>query len=368
MSWEDEQSPWSKQVRDRWFFGALAVSLAAMVYLFSPYLTVLLFAVVVVVVTWPVYAAILPRVRGNRFAASLLSMGALIALIFGPLGLLLYLFVSEGLATYHELRIFLSGEQLEVWARAAQESVAGPAVQDLMARFLPEDFDLVGAVIGPVQAGLSAVVNASASVLPALIQTTVETVIHALLFLFSVFSLYMEGPALVKVMMRLSPVDDRYEVRLLEVFRQFANNMVVGSLATAVAQGVVAGIGFGIAGVDRLVFLGILSGVFSFVPVVGVAVVWVPVSIYVGFSFGWGWGLFVVLWSALITGTVDNVLKPMFLRGSSNIHPLLIFLAVFGGMSWMGLPGALVGPMIVAMFLALYTIYVEDFLGLHEEE
>ena len=79
---------------------------------------------------------------------------------------------------------------------------------------------------------------------------------------------------------------------------------------------------------------------------------------------GWGWALFIALWSGLLTASVDNLVKPFFLRGDSHIHPLLIFLGVFGGLSWMGVPGVLVGPLIVVFFVALYTIYVEDFLHL----
>ena len=82
---------------------------------------------------------------------------------------------------------------------------------------------------------------------------------------------------------------------------------------------------------------------------------------------GWAWAGFLIAWSVLFTGTVDNVVKPLFLRGSSDIHPLLIFLAVFGGMAWMQLPGILVGPVLVAFFLSLYTIYCEDYLGIPPE-
>ena len=83
---------------------------------------------------------------------------------------------------------------------------------------------------------------------------------------------------------------------------------------------------------------------------------------------GWGWAIFVVVWSIVFTGTVDNLARPLFMRGSTDIHPLLVFLSVFGGMYWMGIPGVLVGPVIVAFFLALYTIYLQDFLGFSDSE
>jgi predicted PurR-regulated permease PerM len=192
--------------------------------------------------------------------------------------------------------------------------------------------------------------------------------IDAVIFVLAVVTFFMEGPRALQAATRLSPMDDAYEERLFFVFREFANNLVIGSIATAAIQGAVAAVGYGLAGVERILFAGILTGVFSFFPLVGTAVVWIPVSIWVFLNEGAGWAAFVVVWSLVFTGTVDNVVKPLFLRGSSDIHPLMIFLAVFGGLTWMGLPGVLVGPVIVAFFLALYTIYCEDFLGLTPAE
>ena len=115
---------------------------------------------------------------------------------------------------------------------------------------------------------------------------------------------------------------------------------------------------------SREIFLGVLTAVLGFVPLVGAMVVWVPATLWVGFNIGWGWAAFVAIYSMAVTGTIDNLLRPFFMRGQTDIHPLLVFLAVFGGMYWMNIPGALVGPVIVAFFLALYTIYRRDFLGI----
>ena len=167
---------------------------------------------------------------------------------------------------------------------------------------------------------------------------------------------------------RLSPLADEYEDRLFAVFGEFSINMVVGSLATAGIQGVVAALGYWIVGVERVIFLGVATAVLSFIPLVGTLAVWVPVSLYVGVNMGWSWAVFVVVWSIVFTGTVDNLARPLFMRGSTDIHPLLVFLSVFGGMYWMGIPGVLVGPVIVAFFLALYTIYLNDFLGIEAQE
>jgi predicted PurR-regulated permease PerM len=234
-------------------------------------------------------------------------------------------------------------------------------------QFLPVDFDPLKAVLGPLQEALLFLLNNVGHALPGVLNTLVTGSIQVSIYVFAVLTLFMEGPKVLDAMRRLSPMDDAYEARLFTVFKEFSNNLVIGSLATAALQGTVASIGYTIAGGPRVLFAGILTGVFSFVPVVGTAVVWVPVALYVAFEHGVGWGIFLAAWSALVTGSVDNIVKPMFLRGSSNIHPLLIFLAVFGGLTWMGLPGALIGPVVVAGFLALYTIYCEDYLGIEAQ-
>ncbi len=77
------------------------------------------------------------------------------------------------------------------------------------------------------------------------------------------------------------------------------------------------------------------------------------------FTHGLGWAGGLLLWSVTVTGTTDNLLRPFFMRGSSDIHPLLLFFAVFGGMYWMGVTGVLVGPVVIAFFLTLAHILQE---------
>ena len=360
------ESPWSKQTRDNWFFGFLALATFALGYLFLPYLYVLLFAAVVVVVTWPIHLRIRVFCGGRIALSSLLTTGFLALLIFGPLSFIAYMFLNEVATVIDPLRAQLAKGALVQdwmsWAWSLNDPRLTRAVEAVTAR-LPADFNLIDTVAGPLQSAALSALNGMTDLLPALIQTGGAFALDGVIFIFAVLTLYMEGPKVLQVGMNLSPMDDLYEARLFSVFREFASNMVVGTLATSAIQGVVAAIGYAIAGVPNVILLGILTAVFSFVPMVGTALIWIPATLWTGATHGWGWALFVALYSLLVTGLVDNALKPLFLRGKTDIHPLLIFLAVFGGLSWMGLPGVLVGPVFVAFFLALYTIYLEDYLG-----
>ena len=373
----EKPDPWSQATKDRWFFGALALATGALAYLFSPYATVLLFAATMVVVTWPVYKRVLLRCRGRRALAAPLTLLGLGVVVVGPFTTVIYLFALQAVGAAQTAARFVEDDGFQELGNQLTEKFDGlkssvdarlmtwnaPTIDELIASYLPADFDPVAAVVGPLQDALVVAANNVGSVVPQVLNTVVGGSIDTIIFLFAVLSLYMEGPRVLEFFRRLSPMHDNYERRLFKVFEEFAFNLVSGSLATAALMGLVASMGYAIAGVPRVLFAGSLTALFSFIPVVGAGLIWVPLSIYIGATEGVGWGVFLFAWSALFTGSVDNIVKPMFLRGSSNIHPLLIFLSVFGGIAWMGLPGILVGPVIVAFFLALYTIYCEDFLG-----
>jgi predicted PurR-regulated permease PerM len=122
----------------------------------------------------------------------------------------------------------------------------------------------------------------------------------------------------------------------------------------------VAGLGYWLGGVDRPLLFAVLTAVLAFVPVVGTAAAWVPVSLLLLLEGHSGGALFVTIWSLALTGTIDNIVKPLIIRGRSSMPPLLVFLAVFGGLLWFGVMGLLVGPVLMALLLALLHIYAES--------
>jgi predicted PurR-regulated permease PerM len=354
-------SPWSQKTKDAWFFGALAASAIGVAYLFSSFLYVLMFASVVVVVSWPLYQRQVVLWDGRRGIAAVCTALLLIVAVFGPLAFLGYLFVKQAVAMVSVGAEFLQSGQVTRWVEVATTEFDW--MPSWLRDWMPEDFDLQQMIAGPLQDGALSVLNMAGNALPGLLGGTVNMGLDLVIFVFSVITLYMEGPRVLQVFKHLSPMDDTYEDRLFAVFGEFANNLVLGALVTATIQGTVAGIGYQIAGIDRVVFFAMLTGVCAFVPFVGTLLVWVPLAVMVGAEHGLGWGVFLAGWGVGVA-QIDNFVRPLFMRGRTHIHPLLIFLAVFGGIGWLGLPGALIGPVMVAGFLALYTIYAHDYLGL----
>ena len=178
----------------------------------------------------------------------------------------------------------------------------------------------------------------------------------SILMLSLYFFLY-DGPGMVRTLMELSPLDDRYELELLAEFDRISRAIVLATVLSALLQGMVAGIGYYFAGMPSLILLTALTATCALVPFVGPAIVWVPVCIYLAdyeenlMAAG---GL--ALWGMLVVGTVDNVVKVFVLHGQSQLHPLLALLSVLGGIQSLGPIGILVGPMVVVLLQTLLGI------------
>jgi predicted PurR-regulated permease PerM len=355
----ERPGPWSTLTRDRSFLAVLIGSLVAVFVVVLPFMDALVLASATVVVSYPVFERVRRRVGGRSYLAAGITTTGVVMLVLVPLMGLAIWFVQEAAGIIqHGVELAKTGtlrQSVETWFLALR--IPG---ERTLNETLGTELDLISMIVEPLQRTLISLGQTLASSLPDLFGILLGAGLDVFVFLFAVVTLYAEGPVVLKALGRLSPLRAEYHRRLFEVFREFSTNLVFGALATALVQAMVATAGYALVGAPNLVLLGLLTAVFSFIPLIGTSIVWIPVTIWVAVNHGWGWAAVSVAWNLGLTGTVDNVLRPLFLRGRSPIHPLLIFLSVLGGLYWLGLPGALVGPVTVAVFLALYRIWGEQ--------
>lgn len=179
----------------------------------------------------------------------------------------------------------------------------------------------------------------------------------------SVYFFLLDGPAMMASLMQLSPMDDRHERELIEEFERVSRAVVLATLVSAIAQGILAGFGFYFVGIQSVFLLTMLTMLLAMIPFFGAASVWVPVVVYVAFFENRPVAAFILfLYCALIVSTIDNIIKPYILHGQSNLHPLLALLSVLGGVTALGAIGIVVGPMLVAFLQTLLKI-LRDELG-----
>jgi predicted PurR-regulated permease PerM len=141
--------------------------------------------------------------------------------------------------------------------------------------------------------------------------------------------------------------------RLLQSLRDVSKSVVAGNVLTGAAQAAVATAGYAIARVPSPLLVGLMTFFASFVPSIGVAAVGLPAAgLLVLLGHPW-WALFLVGWVTVPVGLVDNVLRPLLMRGRAHLHGALVFFSLMGGLLLFGFAGLIVGPLALVLFLAL---------------
>jgi predicted PurR-regulated permease PerM len=180
----------------------------------------------------------------------------------------------------------------------------------------------------------------------------VGTLVSFFLMLFLLFFFLRDGQSMIMHLMRLVPMDPERRGRLLHYLGDVSFAVIFGHALTAVIQGTLVGIGFAIAGLPSPVVFAVFGAIAAFIPAAGTGFVLVPAVIYLAVTGQWTWTIFMAVWTALV-GTSDNILRPYLTRQRASVSTLTVFVGVIGGVAAFGFIGSLIGPVVLALIVAL---------------
>ncbi|MBW1989573.1 MAG: AI-2E family transporter [Deltaproteobacteria bacterium] len=330
------------------FLLCLAAALVFAYAVLRPFLSIFLLAVVLAVIARPAYAFLLARTRGRKALSSLLTCILVVLVIVAPLVLLSTLIAKESLAAYEWIR-----------QRVAEETAQGDLsarLSALLDRYFPwVEMDVSGwgkQLAGAAGAVSQTLVSWSGSVL----KTVTGAVWKFVLMLFALFYFLKDGDAFLRWLSHLLPLSASLEAEIAERFKEVSRSAFYGSFLTALAQGALGGIAFAIVGLPPLIW-GVVMAFFSVIPMVGPAVVWLPASLLLWVSGRAGAAIFLAVWGVVVVGMSDNLLRPFFMRGKSELHPMGVFFSLIGGIAAFGMLGILLGPLAMVLVLTLLSAY-----------
>jgi predicted PurR-regulated permease PerM len=335
-----------------YFFLALLFGVGLVVfYIFQPFLTSIVAAAVLAALfqgTYRFFFRIFRERAGWSAAATCL---VIFLIIVTPLFIVLGIAVSEANSAYHSI-----GDAGGI------ERVVDLGVTAL--RSMPRSDILFNEQSLDTNRILSEVQQASRNILgilQAAYQGVTGFVIWMFVTFFSLFYFLIDGKRAVAKVMSLSPLRDEYEKLLIRKFVSMSRATIKGTLLIGLIQGSIVWLAFWIAGVPSPVIWGFVSVILSVIPMVGAGIVWFPVGLIM-LSLGFIWqGVFILSVGLGIISTIDNVLRPKFVGKDTQMHPLLVFFATIGGIAYFGLFGFIIGPIVLALFMALWDIYAVEF-------
>ncbi len=308
-----------------------------------PFLTPIVWAVFFAVVFYPVYVRVLRRVKSPKIASALL-VTLICIVIIGPFSLLVYVLLNE---------ISLLSEYLQDSNLQPQSLIDHPAIKSLVSKLFPF-FGMTDAQFDKMaSANLMRLGQWIAKQVPKGAVGIFGAVFNFIFMTIILFFLFVDGPRIVERFLSYLPFSSARREQLREDVRDLVTSAVHGGLFTALSHGILGTAAFAIVDIPSALVLGLTVSITAFVPVVGSLIIWVPVISYLALTSH----LIKALALTVIGGAgiiiIDNVLRPLFIRGGTEVPFLLVFFGAFGGLEVFGLMGIILGPLVLAVFLSL---------------
>lgn len=339
---------------ERWTFLAslLMVSLA-FVFLLKPFFGPIFWAVAITLIFHPVRERLIRRLGDRPNIVALLTLLLCMVIVVIPVIVLVSSLVAEGLAMYERIQEgeIRPGEYLD------QINQSFPAVEAFLAQF-NLDFNEIRDRLASGVAGASQYLAKQALGLG---QNTFQFFLHLALMVYLAFFLLRDGNRLVELLIQALPLGDDRERLLFAKFAEVTRATVKGNLLIAIIQGALGGLIFWFLGITGALLWGVVMAVFSLLPAVGAAVVWVPAAIYLAAIGDYGSATILTAFGAIVIGLADNILRPILVGRDTKLPDYVVLLSTLGGLVAFGINGFVMGPLVAALFMAFWGIFIREF-------
>ncbi len=296
----------------------------------------------------PVYRRFTRWFGGRRSVASIVTLLMIVLVIIIPLGFLLGLVTAEAIKVGESVAPWVENkinnpDEVIVWLQSLPyyDKIA-PYQDDILTR--------AGQMVGVLSKFL---INSLSNVTTG----TVHFLFMLMVMLYSMYFFLMDGGKLIDLILYYLPLEDDEERRLLDKFSSVTRATLKGTAVIGILQGGLAGLAFAVVGIPSAIFWGTLMVVLSVIPGIGTGLIWVPAAVILiaGGSLAKGIGL--AVFCGLVVGSIDNVVRPRLVGKDTQMPDLLILLGTMGGIMMFGVLGLILGPIVAALFVAIWEMY-----------
>lgn len=333
------------------FFLVFLAVATAVFFIFQPFLTAIVAAAILAALFKRPYHFLEQVTRGRRGLSAFLTCLFVIVIIITPLFLVLSLAVSEASNLYRLV---------------TQESTLEHTIGRMLgvvqsAPYAGMFFDTAAFDQNVIISDIKQLSQNALGLLQAAYQGITHFIFWVFIMFFTLFYFLIDGKKTLRAFMNLSPLKNEHDELLIDKFISISRATLKGTLVIGAIQGLLGGLAFWIAGVPSPAIWGLIMILLSIIPMIGSTIVWLPAGIIL-LLVGDVWqGIFILSVGVGVISVIDNILRPKLVGKDTQMHPLLIFFATLGGIAFFGLPGFIIGPIIVSLFMALSEIYSIEF-------
>lgn len=338
--------------QNKTFVALIVVVSLGFAWVLWPLFGAVFWAVTLAIVFDPMARRLTARMKDRRNLAALTMILGILVIVILPVLLILAAVLHEASGLIASVQ---SGEinlhlmfthMLEALPAGAKAGLAQLGLDDLAA----------------VQDGLSASITdwigANAPALLSFGQNTIGAVVGLCVMLYLTFFLFRDGEALLARIKSAIPMEPGVLEDLLGTFTLVVRATVRGDIMVALLQGMLGGLGFWVLGVHGAILWMVLMSFLSLFPVFGAALVWFPVALYF-LSQGMFWqGVALIVYGVLVISLIDNIARPWLVGQATRMPDYVVLLSTIGGIATFGMQGFITGPVVAAMFIAVWTTFL----------
>ena len=336
----------------------LALSILALVWLFTPFIAYLFLSLLICISTYSSFYNLSQKYSKNR--AALIMTLLVTTLLILPLG---YILLVSGIEISALINKLQSDFQMGEISKITDEIIMGLPLSDSVRDFLDSSLR------NNLESIAIAIKNFSITILKSITTLSSQFIFFVIITIFSLYYFYVDGPSFIEKIKKASPLDKKINDLLLNQFSGLSLSLVGSVSLVSLTQGFVFAIGVMIVGLPVL-FFGVAMALASFIPVLGGILVWLPLAIYL-FAIGESVNaIIIIFFGAILAGTlIDNFLRPfIIMKLSSSLnhksalnHTLITVLSTLAGIIKFGILGLFIGPIIAAMSITIFEIYQIQF-------
>ncbi|HEY4715613.1 MAG TPA: AI-2E family transporter [bacterium] len=337
------------------FLVTFALVIYVLIIILKPFFIPLFWAILIVIVIYPLYGFTKRMVKGKASLVALLYTFFVSFVIIIPAVLVIFLLASETVDAFNRYKEPL----LKINVVQMVEKIKDTHIGKIIGKFSQS------ASIEKTEGFLVGAAEGTSKFILTQAQSFFK---HSGIFLFkfiitliSVFFFLRDGEKIVSSVKRILPLPEEKKEHLLFSLQETLSAVVNGMILTAVVQGLLLAIGFWIFGMPYPVIFGVTTVFTALLPFAGAAIIWIPAAIYLFWLGSIGKAIGLIIWGVLLVSSIDNFLKPILIGEKTKLPFLFLFLSILGGMKIFGITGIFLGPAFLALFIALTRIYLEEY-------
>lgn len=341
----------SPEFEQKNFFWLLIIITVAFVWLLWPFFGALFWSAILAMVFLPLQNKFLKITHQKRNLSALLCWTTILLIVILPAIVIGISLIKEATELYLKIQ---SGE-LNISQRLRDMHQATPPwiINILNQVGITDTHEIIQFINTNLARGLQFLGTHILSIG----QYTFNFIVNFIIMSYLLFFFIRDGSKLINNIHNAIPLNDSHKNNLLLKFATVIRATIKGSVVVSITQGALGGIIFWLLGIKGAILWAVLMAFLSFVPVVGASLIWLPFAIYFLLNDALWQGFTLIFFGVFIIGMADNILRPILVGKDTKMPDYVVLISTLGGVVGIGLDGIIIGPVIAAMFMAIWSLF-----------